>query len=113
MSYRLPKVNELLKQEVGKIIFQEENFGQRVFVTVIEVKTSANLQNATIKISVFPENKAEKVLQTLNRHIFALQKILDKKLYMRPVPKIFFAIDKSQIRVSKIEKLINQIKNEK
>lgn len=113
MSYRLPKVNKLLKRELGQIIFREEDFGQGVLVTVTEVQTSANLQNATVKISILPENKAEKAFKTLNRHIFILQKILDKKLFMRPVPKICFVLDRNQAKASKIEELINQAKNEK
>lgn len=111
--YRIPKVNELIKQELGKIILQEEDFGQDVFVTITEVQSSGNLQNAAVKISVLPANKAAEILKKLNRHIFNLQKILDKKLYMRPIPKIRFIIDEGEIRAGRIDKLINQVKNEK
>ena len=89
------------------------DFGQGVFVTLTEVKSSANLQEATVKVSALPEKERKRVLARLKKNIYALQKILDKRLFMRPVPKIQFMIDKSQEEAAQIEQLLTKIKNEK
>ena len=113
LSYRLPKVNELIKKQLAQIIFEEQDFGPGVFVTLMEVKSSANLQEATVKMSVLPEKERKRVLAKLNKNIYALQKILDKKLFMRPVPKIQFVVDESQEKAAQIDQLLEKIKNER
>jgi len=108
MSNRIPKVNELIKQEIGKIIFEEEDFGRDVLVTVIDVETSIDCQHAAVRISVLPSQKSKVVLKKLNRHIYDLQKKLDKKLRMRPIPKIRFVLDISGSKIEKIDELIEK-----
>ncbi|MEA2113155.1 MAG: ribosome-binding factor A [Patescibacteria group bacterium] len=110
MSQRIKKVNELLKQEVSKLLLKEVDFGN-VFVTITNVDTSPNLQQSKIKISVIPTEKREEVLSAIKRNIFHIQKALNKKLYMRPVPKIIFEVDKIEEKAQRIEEILGKIKN--
>lgn len=79
-------------------------------VTLTRVVASGNLQQAKVYISVVPDEKAQEVLKTLGRNIFSIQQILNKKLKMRPVPKILWLPEKATVEAQRIEELLAQIK---
>jgi len=108
MSLRIEKVNELIKQEVGKIILSEMNFSTDVMVTVMRAEVSKDLRYADVFISVLPFEKKEKVKEALEENIYFIQKILNKKLFMKPLPRIKFKIDDTGEYVGKIDKLIKK-----
>ncbi len=110
MSNRLPKVNELIKRELSGILLKESEFSKDVLVTITRVETSANLQQTKVYISVMPEEKIKEVLQVLNRNIYDFQQKLNKRLSMRPVPKIQFIEEKETKTVGRIEQLLEKIK---
>lgn len=109
---RLDKVNELLKQLIGELVLREVDFGKDVFVTVTRVETSRDLRYSKVLITVFPAEKEEAVLAVLERRIFDIQEQLNKKLNMRPVPKIRFEIDRVEKEAARIEELLAQVKEE-
>lgn len=108
---RIPQVNELIKRELSKIILKEVEFPEDTLATVTRVQTSSNLIQAKVYISVMPENQASKVLQILNRQIFNIQQIINKRLKMRPIPKIRFIEEKETRKAEEVEKLLEEIKN--
>lgn len=112
MSYRLAKTNELIKQELGKIIFREEEFGRGVLLTILDVKSSVNLHDATITISVLPSPKGEAVLKQLIAHIGFLQHRLNKTLNMHPVPRIRFVLDNTEETSQNLEVVLNKLKSD-
>jgi ribosome-binding factor A len=107
MSDRLKKLNDLLRDEAGKILKKELEFND-VLVTVVRADISPTLEHATIWISVLPESKRETALQKINLKIYHLQQILNKRLAMRPVPKIRFEIDKTEEKAARLEELIEK-----
>lgn len=111
MPHRLEKINQLLKKEIGQILLKELDFAD-VLVTITTVETSVDLKQAKIMISVLPFEKSQKVLEILNRQIFDFQQILNKKLKMKSVPKIYFKIDEGGKQQAKIIELLNKIGNE-
>ncbi|MFH0906666.1 MAG: ribosome-binding factor A [bacterium] len=108
MSQRIQKVNELLRQEISKLLLQEVDFNDTL-VTITNVDTSPDLRQSKIKISIIPEKNHEFVLEIIKRKIFHIQQKLNKKLYMRPIPKICFEIDKIEIKAQKIEELLGKM----
>ena len=109
---RIEQINELIKQEVAKIILEEFEFDPGMMVTVMSVETSDNLEAASIWISVFPEGKIGSALEVLNKRIGEIQKILNRKLALRFVPRIQFKIDKSEKYASEIGELFKEIEEE-
>jgi len=109
MSQRIQKLNELLRQEISNLLLREVDFGNTL-VTITKVEASPDLRQARIKISVMPTEQNERVLHILERNIFHLQQLLNKKLTMKIVPKIKFEIDKAEIKAQQIEKLLQEIK---
>ncbi len=110
MSDRLKKVNELLQFEVSKIVKSEVEVGTNVLITVVRADASPTLEHATIWISVFPSEKEQETLEKIQEKIYSIQQALNKRLVMRTVPKIRFEIDKTEEQASRIEEIIDRIK---
>ncbi|PIW74806.1 MAG: ribosome-binding factor A [Candidatus Portnoybacteria bacterium CG_4_8_14_3_um_filter_44_15] len=110
MSLRTEKVNELLRHEVSRLLFKKVDLSH-VFITVIGVETSPDLRQAKVKISVIPAEKKQDALKIISRNIFDIQQEINKKLYMKPVPKLRFEIDKVEEKAQQIEKLLGKIKS--
>lgn len=111
-SQRIQKVNELLKRELGKIILKELEFSRDVLITITRVNTSPDLRGAKIWVSVMPENQIFLALRVLKRNIYNLQKKLDKRLRMRPVPKIEFLKESKLEEAQKIEEILDKIQKD-
>jgi ribosome-binding factor A len=103
MSHKIEKLNELIKQVLGRIILEEGDFGPGVLVTIMKVETSDDILHSNVFFSVYPTEKGESVLERLTRHVFWLQQLLNKKLQMRPVPKIRFVLDKTEAEAQELE----------
>jgi len=105
-SLRIKRVNEIIKKEFGNILLNELDNLRGSLVTITKVMTSPDLQHAKVYISVFPEKESKRIHETLNRNIYKFQKILNKRLFMRPVPKIRILEDISGESFSKISHLL-------
>ena len=109
-AHRLERINELIKQEFGKILLKEGDFEPGILVTVMAVETSEDLRHANVSLSIFPDKIAQKTMEGLNRRIFFLQQSLNKKLKMHPVPQIRFSLTRAESESEKIERLIEKTK---
>ncbi|MCK5412808.1 MAG: 30S ribosome-binding factor RbfA [Candidatus Pacebacteria bacterium] len=109
MSQRIEKVNELIKQEVGKALLSEMNFPLDILVTIISASVSKDLRYADVFISVLPFEKKNEVKEALRENIYFIQKKINKKLVMNPLPRIVFKIDETGEQVKKIDELIKKI----
>ena len=130
MSKRVERVNELIKREIAQIILREIEFPKNTLVTVTRVETAPNLIETLVFISVMftphpehikryvlggagPEQKSSQVLNILNRRIFGLQQEINKRLRMRPIPKIIFRIESNIQEADRVERLLEEIRDEK
>ncbi|MCK5332854.1 30S ribosome-binding factor RbfA [Candidatus Parcubacteria bacterium] len=109
MSQRIEKINELIKQEVGKALLKEMNFPLDVLVTIISVSVSKDLRYADVFISVLPFEKRDEIKEALKENIYFIQKTINRKLVMKPLPRIVFKIDETGEQVKKIDELIKEI----
>lgn len=110
MSHRLPQVNELIRQELNKLLLSELEFPKDCLVTITKVEVTRDLHYAKVWISVLPSYYITKVLKKLNVNIGHLQFLLNKKLVMKPLPRVNFAIDATEQKAAEIERLLDQIK---
>lgn len=112
MGKRIERVNKLLKEQINNVLLREIDF-EGVLATITDVETTPDLKHCNIKISVMPENKEKITLKKIENQIYGIQKTLDKKLNMRPVPKIKFKIDQDTKKLHRIDELLSKagIKN--
>lgn len=108
MTRRIEKVNRLLQKEISQILSSQVDF-EGSLVTITNVHTTGNLLNSEVLITVIPEENEKKVLKILKRNIFNIQKVMNKKLNMRPVPKIHFKIDEGMKNLYRIDKISRNI----
>jgi len=109
MSNRIAKVNELIKHTIAEIIERELSLKAGVFVTVAKVDTTADLRYTRVFVSIFPEKEIDYVTKSLEKEIYRIQGSLNKKLSMKPLPRIEFKIDLTESKADEIEKLLKEI----
>ena len=93
---RLTRVNELIKREVSDLIYRNSvSPSASVLVSVTEVRTSVDLRNATVSVSVFGgDNIARRmVLENLNAARRDFQSAMAKTLGFKHTPVLNFRID--------------------
>jgi len=110
MSHRLAQINELIRQQLNQLLLTEFEFPQGCLVTIVRVETSRDLRHAKVWISVMPTHYIKKVLTKLNSQIGHLQFLINKKLLIKPLPRLRFAIDDTESKAQEIEQLLDQIK---
>ena len=109
MSSRIQKVNELIRTSIAEIINRELDMPPGIFLTITRVDTSADLRYARVFVSVFPEKRFGKIMEYLKKKIYFIQGVLNKKLSMKPLPRIEFVSDKTEAEADKIEKLLKEL----
>jgi ribosome-binding factor A len=112
VSNRIEKVNSLLQQEISGLVNRDFTFSGAM-VTVTRVEATPNLIEAKAYISVLPEEKTDHVVDSLNAGVYDLQQKINKRLNMRPIPRIRFVKDIQIAEAAKIEALLGTLKKEK
>ena len=111
-SHRIKQVNELIRNELNKVILKEGGLPQGYLATITKVKTSADLSQSRITISIMPANKQGTILKVLNDQAKHLQYELGKIIVLRKTPRLSFVIDEGQQKTTHIDKLIDKIHQE-
>ncbi len=112
MSRRIPRVNQLIKKELGQVILREVDFPKDVLVTITRVETLPNLNESRVFVSVFPEKRGEEILGILTKKIYFLQQKINQRLKMRPLPRLIFVLEKMTVEAGKIEEILEKLKKE-
>lgn len=108
MIQRTEKINELIRQEVGKLILKEVDISRETLITITRAETSPDLKNATVYITVLPEVKEQETLREVKFKVFDIQQELNKILRIKSIPKIEFKIDKQAHAEQKIYELMDK-----
>jgi len=112
MSKRIEKVNVLIKKELSLILLREVDFSKNALVTITRVEVVPNLSEAKIYVSTMPDSQADKVHEILKRRVYDIQQCLNKRLKMRPIPKIEFKKEEKTKQADRVEELLGQLKKE-
>lgn len=108
MTNRILKVNEVIKEELGKIIHNDIEIPKGALLTITRVKTLDNLSQAFVYVSVI--GNKEEIINILKKNIYRIQQHLNKRLNMRPIPKIIFKQEQKTKKAAKVEELLEKIK---
>jgi len=110
---RLEKLNELLKEELSKIIAREVDVPSGALITVTKIETTNNKISSGIFFSVFESKTGdeETLLKELMRRTPFIQRLLNRRMRIRPVPKIRFVIDKEEKKRERVEQLLSELKS--
>jgi len=108
MARRMKQVNELLKNELANLVSQNVLVKDSL-VTITYVKCSPNLLEATIGISVLPENMSGTALKNIKKYNKEFYKNQKKKLNLRHIPRFNWKIDSQERYAAEIDKIIKKI----
>ena len=109
MSQRILKINELVKKHVNDIFLKELSLKEGIFITIAKVDTTPDIRYTRVFVSIFPETEVGYAMETLKKEAYRIQGFLNKKLHMRPLPKIEFIADFTESKADEIEKLLKEI----
>jgi len=112
MPHRIEQISELIRQEVGRLILTEVEFPVGCLVTIVAVDTTKDLRHAKVILSVMPTTFTGKVLQKLKKNVGPIQFKLNKKLSIKPLPRIHFGVDSTERKAASIEQLLDKIREE-
>jgi len=106
---RREKIENLLREELAKILDRDIEFPRGTIVTVTRVKSSVDGHYASVYVSILGVDPAG-ALATLKKTVYHIQKSINKKLRIRPVPRIAFKIDEEEFNRERVEKRIAGLK---
>ena len=109
-STRQQKIARLLQKELSEIFRQETAKVGNVIVSVSAVRVSPDLSIARAYLSIFPSDKAQVLLESINKSAKTLRYDLAQKVryQLRKTPELFFHIDDSLDYIEHIDNLLQQ-----
>ena len=108
---RMNKVAEAIKEEVAKILQTELKDPRIGFVTVTQVRVTADLQRATIYFSLLEGQGSQSGTEAgLKSAQGFIRKMLGERLRLRVTPEIIFRHDPSVAETIRISKLLSSLK---
>ena len=111
---RIAQVNELLREEIGQILIEEDLTPQIVGLTVTEVQTSPDLNHARVYVMMrkgvsIEENEPGENLDTIAERV---QRLLAPRIRLKRTPKLRFLVDEAEERAERIEELLKEVKED-
>ncbi len=111
MSYRIKQINEQLLSELAQLVAEHVVFKDGL-ITVTSVKTSPDLRQAKICISVLPEKQTGSALTEIRKYNKDFTKFLKQKLNLKFIPKLIWHMDEKIKYMNEIDEVLLQIKKE-
>ena len=109
-STRQQKIARLLQKELSEIFRQETAKVGNVIVSVSAVRVSPDLSIARAYLSIFPSDKAQVLLESINKSAKTIRYDLAQKVryQLRKTPELFSHIDDSLDYIEHIDNLLQQ-----
>lgn len=111
---RIEKLQELIKQEMSKMLLKELKDPRIGFVTVTDVEMTGDLREAKIYVSVMGDQEQVKSsLEGLNSALGFIRREIGQRIRLRFTPEISFALDTSLDYSDHIQKLLLEVEGDK
>lgn len=112
MSDRIRKLNKHIQRTFGEVLQEEADLPSDILVTIARVDTAKNLQSTTVWLYIFPLEQAENILKSLKSQIYDLQGSLNKKLHLKPLPRLLLRIDYGAQHAEDIDRKLSDLSQE-
>jgi len=114
MSRRLSRVEEACKEELSEILQREIKDPRVGFVTITDVKLTADLRHARVFISIFgSEQEAEQSMDGLESAKGYLRSQLGRHLRLKYLPEIEFVHEHIAEDALRLNELMKQVRIER
>lgn len=110
---RITRVNELIKREIADLL-EQKGFEGNCLISVTQVKTSSDLRNAKVYISVFggDEQVRKKAMRYLEQNRYDLQKKMSRDVVLKYTPVLEFIPDHQLEEVDKILSIMAELEED-
>ncbi len=110
MTQRTERIDELLRQEIGRALEREVTDPGIGFVTVTDVETSPDLAHARVWVSVIgTEERRKASLAGLRRAMPYIRRGLASKIRLRRIPELEVRLDSSIERGTRVLQIIHDL----
>ena len=110
---RIEKLQELIKQEMSKMLLTDLKDPRIGFVTVTDVEMTGDLREAKIYVSIMGgEEQVKSSLEGLNSALGFVRREIGQRVRLRFTPEISFALDTSLDYGDHIQKLLLQVEGD-
>ena len=111
---RIEKLQELIKQEMSKMLLTDLKDPRIGFVTVTDVEMTGDLREAKIYVSVMGgDEQVKSSLEGLNSALGFVRREIGQRVRLRFTPEISFALDTSLDYGDHIQKLLLQVEGDR
>lgn len=109
-NIRSNKVNRLLQRELGELFRLQTSALHGVLISVTSVRVSPDLSIAHVRLSIFPNDKAEELLKAIKENTVAIRYDLGQRVknQLRKLPDLSFHIDDSLSYLERIDELLKR-----
>ena len=108
---RLRRLDELLRQEIARLIAEEVRDPRVGFTTVMDARVSPDLRHARVYVSVLGDDREkEAAVDALQRASGFLRGRLGAIVEMKYLPELEFELDRSLEQASRIEEILDRVR---
>jgi ribosome-binding factor A len=109
-SARLNKIGRLLQKELSELFRKQTAMMRGTLVSVSAVRVSPDLSVAKVYVSIFPSEKRDELLASIEKNKKTLRYDLGQivRSQLRRIPELVFYRDDSLDYVDNIDKLLKQ-----
>src|SRR3954447_7796274 len=109
-SYRLQRVRELLKREIGEAIRREIPVNEAGLVTVNDVDIAGDLRVATVFIGILGSSEQQRTgLALLQKNRARIQGLVAKAVILKYTPQLRFVVDDSVTRGNRVLDILAEL----
>ena len=107
---RSERVQELILEEISKLIQRGLKDPRIGFTTITRVEVSNNLKHARVYVSIMgtDEEKNETLIGLVSARGY-IRNSLGKNLYMKFIPELEFKLDDNAYHAEKISRILNEL----
>lgn len=107
MKHRLPRVNELIKRELGDLLTRELSFPAKL-VTIQQVDITPDLKHAHVFVSMIgTEEEQHQSMNVLHGARGQLQRDLSKRVILKFTPHLHFKLDVAAERGDRVLNILS------
>ncbi len=110
--FRKDRVSSLIREKLAWLIARDIEI-PGALVTVTDVDVDKKLDRAMTFISVIPEEKGMEALKVLKARAGEIRFTLLKQINIKPMPMIFFELDRGPENAARVEKALLNDNNKK
>ena len=112
MTQRTDRIDQILRQEIGRALEREVSDPRIGFVTVTDVETAADLSRAKVWVSIIGSTDERKeTLSALRKAMPFIRHGLNTKIRLRRIPELDVRLDDSMERGTRVLQILSELED--